>query len=156
MLIHSNLPDTWRVLANSAEAVSGAADTNENTLATVSIPAGAMGANGTLRVTTKWTATNNANSKTVRYKLGGTQFGAGFVNSAATLVHMVMIDNRNAANSQIGHNNNSTAFGTSSTAFTTGTVDTSAAQDLIITAQKATGTDTMTLESYTVEVIHKD
>jgi hypothetical protein len=59
------------ILGASAVAVSGAADTNENILATITIPAGAMGLNGILRVYADYTVTNNANAKTLRVRLSG-------------------------------------------------------------------------------------
>lgn len=148
----------WYPLANSAVAVSGSNDTNENTLATVTVPAGAMGANGALRIWTLWTFTNNANAKTPRIRLGGasgTIWFAANAASAATGQFITIIRNRNAANSQVGFQTGGTNWGVSATACQTGTTDTASAQDLVITVQKGTGTDTMTLEAYTVELYYK-
>ena len=49
-------PNAPIILAQSAVAVSKTGDTNEATLASITIPAGAMGANGSLRLTTVWSA----------------------------------------------------------------------------------------------------
>lgn len=148
-----------RVLAASAAAVSGAADTAENILATVNIPGGAMGLNGMLRVETKWTVTGSANAKTCRVRLGGiggqayqlTAFGA----SDIAQHDLTTIANRGAANSQIGRISSAGAggWGVSTGAHTTASIDTSAATTLVITGQKASAGETLTLEAYLVELI---
>lgn len=143
------------IIGKSFAAVSGAADTNENTLATISIPAGAIGANGCLRVRTFWTVNNNANAKTTRIRLsaiGGTIFTSLSHGAVTTGSTDGLICNRNAQNSQYAYaltlSGNSTAISTA-----TGSVETSVATTMVITAQKATGSDTMTLEGYTVELL---
>lgn len=147
------------ILAQSWAAVSGAADTNENTLATITVPANAMGANGRLRIQTQWTFTNNANNKTVRIRFSGAAGTQYLVNTSASVAGILQatttIANRGATNSQIGASTlvAATTFGVNGTASTTSAVDTTAATTLVITAQKATGTDTMTLDGYTVELI---
>src|SRR5712664_2587326 len=94
-----------QILCKSAVAVSAPADTNEDTLATCTVPANAMGANGVLRIRTRWSATNNANNKIVRSRFSG---GAGTTFGAITLSGWgyqqleVTISNRNATNSQEG------------------------------------------------------
>jgi len=138
------------VIAKSAASLSGAADTNENTLVTVALPA--LGANDSVRVTMVWTLTNNGNAKTIRVDLGGTDFYSNSFASTALVRVQTEIHNRNATNSQVGHTI-SAGFGTSSGAISTGTVDTSQARSLTITCQKATDTDTMTLEYYVVELM---
>lgn len=146
----------YRVLGASAVAVSAPADTNENILATITIPAGAMGLNGRLRVHTLWTVNNNANVKAARVRLGGiggTDFlGANIVNTLS-MQNQVMIANRGAANSQVGFSLGTTPFALANSANVTAAIDTSAATTLVITAAKATAGDTMTLESYLVELI---
>lgn len=141
------------VLAANAVAVSGAADTVENTLATISIPGGSMGPNGQLRVTAIFTVTNSANAKTLRLKLAGTTMSSVQVTTIATQLSFALIANRNATNSQVANN----AFNMradSSGAVVTAAIDTSATQSLTITGQKALAGETLTLESYTVEVIY--
>lgn len=149
----------WYPLANSAVAVSGSNDTNENTLATVTVPAGAMGANGVLRITALWSVTNNANAKTIRMRFSGAAGTVFYSQGLASLVsahQMVLIRNRNSQSSQVGFAAAVAAtFTTTTGSPTTASVDTSAATTLLFTVQKATGTDTMTLESYEVEVLYK-
>lgn len=146
----------YRVLGASAVAVSGAADTNENILATINIPAGAMGLNGILRFETIWSHTNGANNKTGRVRLGGIG-GTVFYNFTNTTTggnrDNRQIANRGAANSQVCWGSGNSPWGNASSPTTTGTIDTSAATTLVITGQKASAGDTLTLESYLVELI---
>lgn len=131
--------------------------TTEEDLVTVNIPAGLIGANGLIEVTHFWNANNNANVKTMRVKLGGTAFfaNATAINSNAIfLPPPTRIWNRNSESSQISfaaaNGNVGVATGT---AATTGTVNTAAATTLVISGQKATGTDTLTLYAYSVRLI---
>lgn len=145
-----------RTLGISGGAVSAPANTSENILATINIPAKAMGINGALRVTTLWTMTNSVNNKTTSIRLGGisgTAFLALVNTTAASLMNIKVIQNRGAANSQVSFNSASGGNNTTTGAVTTGSIDTSAAQTLVITGQKASSGETLTLESYLVELI---
>jgi hypothetical protein len=147
------------LLAQSWVAVSAPADTTEDTLATIAIPAGTFGSNGCLRILTFWTVTNNVNVKTARLRFSGasgTQYTNINLASNATFQCMTIIANRGATNSQVGSGSGQPVggFGTTGAAnVTTSAVDTTAATTLVITAQKATAGDTMTLEGYLVEYI---
>src|SRR4051812_45306280 len=55
------VPNGPQVLGRSAAAVSCPADTSEDTLATVTVPANLMGVDGSLRVWTLWTVTSSTN-----------------------------------------------------------------------------------------------
>jgi len=151
----------WRVLGASAVAVPLTGDTTETALATVVIPAGAMGANGALRVTTHSSHTNNANSKVLRYKLGsagiaGTAMAVITVTTTASQVQQRIIQNRNSASSQVTAPLSATSpYGISTSALATAAVDTSAEQNLVITGDLADAADTFTLESYLVEVLYR-
>ena len=148
-----------QVLAKSGAAVAAPADTSENALATITVPANVMGTNGVLRIRFFFTYTNNANSKTLRLRYssisGGTPIAVARTTQLASFFE-VQIANRNATNSQVhtgitgthGDGTITTYSGVSTTA-----VDTTAATTLVITAEKATGTDTVTLESYSVELM---
>jgi len=152
-------PSTFRVLASSAVKVDKTGDTNETALATITIPAGSMGANGILRVTTLWTHTNNANTKTWRIRLGGisgTQFATIARTTSATDGDMRIIQNRNSQSSQVAFpSTQGVGFGSSTSGVASGSIDTSAAQDLVLSAQLGVGTDTMSLERYIVEILYK-
>lgn len=150
---------TWRVLATSAVAASHTGNTTETALATIALPAGAMGPNGVLRVTGVITGTNSANNKTWRLRLGGgvgTEFASFALTTSGTGVLHRLISNRNNAASQVSMALNSTnAFGNSTTAPATGAIDTASAQDIVISAQLANSSETVTLESYMVEVAYR-
>lgn len=139
------------VLAQSAVAVTGALDTNENTFATVTIPAHAIGKNGRIVVHTAWTHTNS-NNKTLRVKFGGTNTTARVVSTAGTVTLRTEGFNRNSSASQLWKPADYDGIGTSTGAIVTSSIDTTAAVTLLITGQKATGTDALTLESYSVEI----
>jgi len=158
----------WRVLASSNVAtprnsVNGAGDATEATLVTVTVPAGAMGPNGLLRITTVWTYTNSANNKNIRVRLGaasaglsGTSYLAVTQTTSASFRDQRQIGNRNAQNSQVGGFAGSTAFTQGSAANVTSAVDTSAASELVFTTAwgGATSGETITLESYLVEILY--
>jgi len=143
------------VAASSATGMSTTGDTNENTLATITIPAGAMGANGIVRITTVSSHTNSGNTKILRIKFGGTTYASISVTTTATHRQQTQIANRNSASSQIGSNTSASSFGASSGAAVTSSVDTASAVTVLITGQNGLGSETITLESYLVEVIYK-
>lgn len=144
-----------RIGGQSGVQVATVNNTAEQVLATIPIIGGLLGVNGVIRVSTLWTLTNNVNVKTLRVRLGGvagTIFWAVAGASIATLKGHCQIANRGAQASQVAMDSATLAFGSSTGAVVTGTIDTSINQDLVITAQKATGTDTTILEAYQVEI----
>jgi len=147
------LPDCI-VLAASAVAVPLTGTTTETALATITIPAGALGANGWVEIEHAWSYTNSANNKTERVRLGGlagTAFHSTVATTSASLRAHTRIANRGVANSQFGFVA-AASFGGSSAASVTGAIDTSAAQDIVISGQLANTGETITLESYTVKL----
>lgn len=149
---------TWHVLGCSAVAVPNTGSTTENVLATIPIPAGAMGPNGLLRIRSLWSMTNSANSKTPRARLNGvsgTAYMAVVLTSVATWTSEITIANRNSASSQVGNAAATSAvYGGTGVAVTTGSIDTASAVDLVLTGQLANAGETITLESYVVEVLY--
>lgn len=145
------------LLAQSAVAVSGAADTNENVVATITVPANAMGANGAIRVRAWFTVTNNANTKTIRGRFSGAAgtvfFTGNAASTTATEIEFVIM-NRGATNSQSGYQRGSNASGGGFAGVNfTASVDTTAVTTVVISIQKGTGTDTVTLEGYIAEYL---
>lgn len=143
------------MLAQSGAAVVAPInDTAENILATISLAAGFMGVNDAIELTTLWSFTGSTNLKTMRARLGGiggTAFLAAGRNTLTeiTLQQKTIIRNRNSLASQVGYTAAvTTAFGVGTQAVLTGTINMANAQDLVITGQKATGTETITLEAY--------
>lgn len=146
------------VLARSAVAVPHTGDTDETVLATVTIPAGAMGLNGIIVFNALFSNNNSGNNKISRVRFSGI---SGTVYSSTTQTTSLSnrhvsgrIANRNAANSQVGHSN-STNF-VAAVAAATSTADTTAATTLVFTGQLANAADTITLESYSVELVRGD
>lgn len=148
----------WHVIGKSGVAVSLTGTLTHTVLATVTIPAGAMGANGMLRIRSLWTHTNNANGKTLRYILGGIGgtviCGVGVSTSLTTVLERT-VTNRNSASSQICEfSNNTNSYSTTTAAVVTMSVNTANAQDLVFTGTLASTGDTITLESYVVELCY--
>jgi hypothetical protein len=149
-----------RTICHSAVASALTGATTEAILASIAIPGGAMGPNGVLRVTTEWSYTNSANTKTLRTRLGsglsGTVFDLIAPTTNAFQRRQCDIKNRNANNAQMAPPSAYIAgFGTSTGAVLTGAVDTSAAQTLAITGQLTNAGETITLESYRVELAYR-
>jgi len=143
------------VLATGATALSHTGDTTETTLATVVLPAGAMGPNGQVEIHSLWSVPNNANSKTCRIKFGGSAVFSAGVTTIQTLSAITRTSNRNSASSQVsGAGGTSTSIGTTANAVTTTAIDTTSAVNIIFTAQCANSADTITLESYLVRVTY--
>lgn len=151
------------VLARSGMPVSCGADTTEDILATISIPAGALGINGWIRLTTAYTQTNNANAKTYRTRfsgLSGTVVSADNATAQAIFRRMYLMANRGVTNSQVwnsaGTNDEAGTGGLGIKggiyALATTAVDTTVVSTIVITGQKAVSGDTLTLESYLVEL----
>lgn len=153
--------NTHVILGQSGAALALTGTVSETILATIVVPAGYMGLNGVIRIRTLWTATNNANNKTrrIRFGLSGAGTGGTVILGAASastisMQHFTQIQNRNATNSQIGMSTGAGTGGWSeiASAAAAPTIDTTLACELAITGQLASSGDTLTLESYFVEL----
>lgn len=146
------------ILAASSGSVSCAADTAENALATITVPGGWMGLNGILRWHAVWTYTNSANTKTIRTRFGGVAGTIYFSIAPTTTTYsrdFRQLQNQGAANSQKGVTAvvTSTTWASDAASIVTSSVDTSADTSLVFSGQKASSGETLTLESYLVELI---
>jgi hypothetical protein len=149
--IGDNPYSTWTIIGRSVATSSVPADTSEDTLATIPLKAEFMGSYGCLKITTFWSTTNNANAKTARVRLGGgagTDFLAKDLASNALHKYETLIFNTDY-NVQVG---SSAQDGSATGSTTAGAIDTSAATTIVITGQKASAGDTMTLVAYIVEL----
>ena len=138
------------IILKTGVAVSGAANTSENTLGTISLPANALGANGCLIIEAHVTVNNNANAKTLRGRFSGIGGTILFSTSLASVLNFVfrwIVFNQNATNSQLAPPGIGTSFGTSASASVTAAVDTTAATTFLITGQKAVAGDVITLNN---------
>lgn len=151
-------PNTY-LLCQSAVQSSITGTTAETTLATCTIPAGAMGANGSVLVEGSFSHTVNANAKTPRIKFGGTLVtGQAVGSSTASSRYGMRVYNRNSASSQIAALPASVlgpyAAGSSASA-TTMAINTANSTDITFTCQLGTSTDTCSLEAYNVIVSYR-
>jgi len=127
--------------------------TLETSLVTIIIPAGLIGSNGKVKLYSLFSATNNANNKTVRIKLGGST--GYFLQSSgyAQLSSLVIFRNFNSESVQKVSSGLPAGLGSTGGSFTSLTIDTSVATTITITGQLAVGTDTLTLEDLFIEVV---
>ena len=148
---------TEYVLAASAAASSHTGDTNETTLATITVPAAAMGANGYVVIESLWTVTNSGNNKIVRTKFGATTMMSATFTTEATYNNLVRIANRNATNSQVSSTTTvgSGGWGQSTSATNTAAIDTTASVSITLTGQLANTGETITLESYVARLYYQ-
>lgn len=141
------------VLAQSGASVSAGAVTTEEVLATISVPGGAMGPNGIIQVFTNFSVTNSSNNKTLRVRVGGVS-GTEFFNLVLTTNvasgRITTIANQNSASSQTGIASvgNANGIGSGALAVPTASVNTSNNFDIVITGQKASSGETLTLVNY--------
>jgi hypothetical protein len=145
-----NLP---YAISQSATAVSLTGSVAETSMLSITIPASIMGINGSLRLSTVWSTTNNVNNKTITTKFGGTTASTAVLASCATYREQRQISNRGSLSSQVTSTGAAGGWGVSSSAIVTLTKDTSIDQILSVTGTLANAGDTMTLESYVLEVI---
>jgi hypothetical protein len=147
-----------RVLGASGAAVSAGAVTSEEVLATITVPAQSLGSNGTIRILSTWSVTNSANNKTLRLRYSGAS-GTIVSNFTATTQPLLRIE------AQITNTNTTTqttagitwaSAGNSVLASTSPGVDTTADTTIVITGQKASSGETLTLVSYNVELTRPD
>ncbi len=147
----------YRALAWSGVQVTPlTGSTSETAFVTVSIPANAMGANGTLRITSIFSHNNSAGTKTQRIRLGGisgTIFQANAPTATQSSRIQCQISNRNATNSQVSPATINVGFGSVNAATVTAAIDTTSAQDLVISGQLSNGADNMALEAYIIEIL---
>jgi len=142
------------LLASSAVQQSVTGTTSDTTLATVTVPANAMGANGYVICRSVWSAAaNNANAKTVRVKHDGQTFGATSLASNLSVCDERVLQNRNSASSQVAFQGG-VPYAASTTAVYTGAVGTTAGRDITFTAQLGNTGDTIYLERYEVWVVY--
>lgn len=146
-----NRPQT---IAQSGTALTCPADTAENTLVTVTFPAGVIGATGRIVVYNNWSCTGSTNTKHTRVRFGGTILGN---NSTATAAYVTLLSEATIQNittgTQVGTGFAGLAQATTG-AVPTASIDTTSAQTLTITGQLALGSESLVLKNYSV-VLHR-
>lgn len=149
--------NTWFVPTGGASGVASASTNviTEESLASIALPA--LNGGSAVRIQFHVSCTNNVNAKTMRVRYGGaagTILIATSVASGTGFGFWMTLQNRGATNSQY-LNIGADAFHPlgSSGPGQTFSIDTSAAASLVISSQKGTGTDSLSLESYLIEVL---
>lgn len=144
------------MLYSSAVPVAHTGTTAKTAIRTVSIPANALGPNGFLTVEFEaYTADNTANNKIVTLEYGGTiihETAADGLDSTRNYGQQIWMHNANSNSAQtfraIGAAN---AYGTStSTGARSGTVNSAVAQNLVLSFTLGLGTETISLQRFTV------
>jgi hypothetical protein len=133
-----------------------AGDTGEITAITISMPAGSMGLNGLLEWLLNFSTVSNANSKTVKFKFGGTTYTSETVASLVGSSFFGFAQNTGVASAQIGGPAATTShagIGNNSGANVTSAIDTmGGAVSLTVTITATTATDYVVLENYWLRI----
>jgi len=129
------------ILYNLATPVVLTGTTAETTLLTIPIPPSLINKRGRANIIVLMALTNNANAKTVRAKIGGQLVVSATSTNQSLLGFSGWMLNLNSETSQ----KNGSAVSL--------TVDTTIANDLVITGQLANSADTLTLTALSAEII---
>jgi hypothetical protein len=141
------------VLAKTGTAVTAPTDTSTDTLATVTVPAGAIGANGMVRIKAHFNAATGTTNRTLVIAFGGTAMLTKILASEVDMMLDLVIVNQNATAVQEGIPTFTTTNGIQLLTVTGATKDTTAAQDITFKITKATGSDPCILKAYSVELV---
>lgn len=134
--------------ANANDSHTG--DTNATTLKTVSVDGGLLGANGFVRIRTRWSMTGSSSKSLLVY------FGATAVlNQAFTtdtcFEDIRFVSNVNSESSQRARHTQDPPYGSSANGYATASIDTSSSFNIQFTTQLTNAADSVTLEEYTIE-----
>ena len=138
---------------NNTTPVSLTGTTAETTMLTIPVKGGLIGANGVLAIQPLWNATNNANSKTLRIKLGATTcYSYGTVN---LLNQDAYINVRNISSESSQKTASGMAGGTGGTVnnYNSTSTDTSVDFNIVVTGQLANSADTMAIQAFLIMVL---
>lgn len=141
------------ILGKSSAAVTAPLDTNTNTLATITVPAAAMGANGLLRIKALFNAATATTNRTCTIQFGGTAMCTKILSNEVDMLLEVEISNANSVSAQYGIPTFTTINGIQLLTPTTAAINTAAAADVTIKVTKATGADPLILKTYSVELV---
>ena len=142
-----------RVVHQSAAQQSFTGTTAETVLATILVPGGLMGPNGSLRITTSWTLTSSANGKTMRVRFGGSTIQANTATTASYYRMQCEIHNVNSEAIQSSTAISASGFGAGGASPTATTQDTTDDVEITLVGTLSNAGETLTLESYLVEVM---
>lgn len=150
----------YQIIGQAYPNISITGVTTEQNVAAAPVPANAMGAGGTIRVTLLLSMTNNANTKTVFVRLNptsGAVTGGGMATSAFTSTAsaqlLTIIRNNGATNAQSTIQTMQTPFSSGTNLVTGLAIDTTQPAWVNIGIWPANAADTITLLGYTVELL---
>ena len=137
------------ILCGSGAASSVTGTTTLTTLATCTLPGGALGPNGHVHIFTYWTMTGSTNSKIIRSQFGNQVYLAETITALTTIgtVRETIVWAANSRIAQVG----SSFFGANTTNFTS-SVDTKNSVAILLTGQLSNTSETITLAAYSVVV----
>ena len=142
------------ILGQQNTAVDSPADTAENTMYSLAIPANTLGINDCLRVTHSWTCTNNANTKSLQFKFGSTLVSnTNALGSTAGGRGIFHIRNRASRSANVADASVGFGIGGGGSVPAITTIDFGASQTFNVTMTKATAGDTVRLEAIMVELL---
>lgn len=138
------LPPIVQVIGLQSTDVSCDADTAEKTLYTVNMPP--LGINDGYITQVKWDMTSSGNNKTLRAKVGGTQIYSQAFTTNESDVRDLFFFNRAATNANISGHSNSNVYGGSGADLSTSSIQTNVAAAHIVTGQKASAGEVLTVK----------
>jgi len=142
---------TLTAVTGSNSAYTGS--TTETYLVNVTLPAGSMGNNGQVVITSNWATNNSAGAKTGKNYLSTTVIGTNSSYTTSTGgSSMNSIRNRGVLNVQ----STQLIGGASASGHVYAAVDTSVSVPITISGTIATATDNVILEGFTVQLFPKD
>lgn len=149
----------YKVIAKSGATIASVNSASEQIYVSILIPAGTLGNNDEIRVPALFNSAAGAGNKIYRIRLhtsaaiGGTVYQQLTIGSGGgSYKALAQIQMKNATNSQEGFGQLNQAYGSGNVVITS-SLSTASDMYIVITVQKATGTDDAELRNYTVEIV---
>jgi len=151
-----------RVVYANGVKVDSTNTTSEEVLRTITIPGAMLGPYGFVEIDLCFSMTNSGNNKTPRLRIGvagagtgGTAIWAPTVTTVQSYRAIINAQNRNSESSQIMHSS-ATPVGSTNSPATAATINTANDWEIVISSQKATGSEDLDLEYVRVSVLRRD
>lgn len=153
---------SWVTSGKIASAVPNTNQVGSGTFATIAIPANTLGTSNFLRISARITWIDNSSSYTATAKInyGGTTVASFALSNTSgntlTTVWNVELQANAATNAQALFGTIYDSQGATNIQFVTGSsaIDSTAAQNLTFTVTQDSGTSSVTLNNYTIEVVN--
>ena len=143
------------VLAQSGAPSGVTGTTNATTLATVNVPANTLGANGKLRIKFNFTNTSSSGTKNLQIQFGGTLVWNTTNTTNTWFDGGTEGINTGAQTAQLWSKNGKSPWDAGDSGLgTASSINTANATSITFVGTLNTSSDTMTLTSYTVEVLN--